>query len=115
MSSKLPSYLRTYRRRSGLTQAELAFLMGVASGTHVSHYERLRRGPSFVTALKFRAILGVQPEDLFPGIFAEVDEAVIKRARVLVDRMKDAPETPALKRKRAALDAILKGSTRAAK
>ena len=39
MPHKLENYLRTYRRRAGLSQDEMAFLLGTKSGTKVSRYE----------------------------------------------------------------------------
>ena len=39
---KLENYLRTYRKRSGLTQREVAFLVGCRNGAQVSRYERRR-------------------------------------------------------------------------
>jgi hypothetical protein len=39
---KLENYLRAYRKKSGLTQRGLAFLLGWQNGGQVSRYERRR-------------------------------------------------------------------------
>ena len=71
MTHRVKTYLRTFRRRSGLTQAEVAFLLGAESGAKVSRYERLSRRPSFQTALGLQAVFGVPAEALLPVISAQ--------------------------------------------
>ena len=56
MATRLPNYLRTYRKRAYLTQDELAFLLGTESGTRVSRYERFSREPAFQTVLAYGVI-----------------------------------------------------------
>src|SRR5437879_2031593 len=56
---KLENYLRTYRKRSGLTQREVAFLVGCRNGAQVSRYEKRRRLPPLRTALACEAAFGV--------------------------------------------------------
>lgn len=63
--------------------------MGVGSGAAVSRYERLARRPSLETALACQAALGVPVHELFPGIYAEVEQAIIQRARLLAARLRE--------------------------
>jgi transcriptional regulator with XRE-family HTH domain len=96
MTSRVKTYLRTFRRRSGVTQAELAFLLGAEDGTLVSRYERLTRKPNLRTALGLQAVFGVSAEHLVPGIYAEVDRSVTRRARLLsrqLERHSDSART----------------------
>jgi hypothetical protein len=44
-SHKLPHYLRTFRKHSGLSQDELAYLLYLQSGTKVCRYERFPSVP----------------------------------------------------------------------
>lgn len=81
------SYLRTHRKRGGLTQDEMAFLLGCQSGTKISRFERLARQPNLKTALACQVILGVPAHELFPGMFAEVEKTVAERARQLSSRL----------------------------
>ena len=46
MTHNLENYLRTYRKRSNLSQDEVAFLLGCRGGTKVSRYERHARKPN---------------------------------------------------------------------
>src|SRR2546429_9576493 len=64
---KLENYLRTYRKRSGLTQREVAFLVGCRNGAQVSRYEKRRRLPPLRTALACEAAFGVPVAELFAG------------------------------------------------
>jgi transcriptional regulator with XRE-family HTH domain len=87
MVPKVPSYLRTYRKRGGLTQNEVAFLLGCQSGTKLSRYERLCRQPNLQTAFACQAIFGIPAHEIFPGMYAEVEQSIAKRARQLSKRI----------------------------
>jgi transcriptional regulator with XRE-family HTH domain len=87
MSRKLTNYLRTYRKRAGLTQGELAFLLGCRNGAKVSRYERLQRVPTLQTALAYEAVLGVPARELFAGMFEEIQRTAKRRVRSLIKRL----------------------------
>ena len=79
--------LRTLRRRSGLTQADVAFLLGCTSGSKVSRYGRLGSEPNLEKALACQIVFNVTPNDLFPGIYQKVAQKVIDRAEILSQRL----------------------------
>ena len=79
MTHKLENYLRTYRKKSGLTQREVAFLLGCQNGAQVSRYEKRRRLPPLRTALAYEAAMGVSVSQLFAGIYEEVSNEIEKR------------------------------------
>lgn len=87
MSSKLTHYLRTYRKRSGLSQQEVAFLLGCRSGAKVSRYERFVREPSLRAAMACEVIFHAKLKELFAGIYEQAERNVAKRARMLVRRL----------------------------
>jgi len=87
MSRRTHNYLRTYRKRAGLTQDELALLLGCTSGTKVSRYERLTREPNLETAFACQAIFGVPAHELFPSIYQNVEQIIKKRAELLKERL----------------------------
>jgi DNA-binding XRE family transcriptional regulator len=80
---KLDNYIRMFRKRAGLFQEEVSFLLGTKRETHVSRWELGRRDPSLETALALSAILSVPVEELFRGRFEKVKDAVTERARLL--------------------------------
>lgn len=88
---RLECYIRPYRRRWGLTQKELTYLLGSKSGTRVSRLERQERQPSLATAFACQAIFGIAPIEMFPGLFAEVEEGVMRRAYDLHERLQGDP------------------------
>src|ERR1700728_718948 len=65
--STLPSYLRYHRKRSGLSQREMAQLLGYPDQESVSRHERSRSVPPLNIALCYQAIFRVPVSELFPG------------------------------------------------
>lgn len=104
MSQRTHNYLRTHRKRAGLTQDELALLLGCKSGTKVSRYERLTREPNLETAFACQAIFGVPAHELFPGIYQNVEQIIKKRAELLKEKL--GGTNAAVEYKRQALNAI---------
>jgi transcriptional regulator with XRE-family HTH domain len=80
---RLPNYLRAQRRKSGLSQNEVAFLLGRMNGAQVSRYEKRRRLPSVETALACELIFGVPVAELFAGVRDSIGKDIGKRRREL--------------------------------
>jgi transcriptional regulator with XRE-family HTH domain len=87
VQQKLTNYLRTFRKRSGLLQSEIAFLLSSGSGCKVSRYERFVRVPNLQTAMAFEIIYGAPVSELFAGIFQKVEKRIVRRARLLAHRL----------------------------
>ena len=90
MSHKLKNYLRTHRKRAGLSQDEIAFLLGCRSGTKVSRYERFARQPSLQTAFAYEVVFRAPARELFGGIFQQVEHTTLNRVQLLVRKLKAA-------------------------
>src|SRR5437867_9936650 len=106
MAHRLSNYLRTHRKRVGLSQDDVAFLLGCRSGAKVSRYERLARRPSLETAFAYEAVFGVPARELFAGVYEKVEEEIRKRARVLAGKLKAAQPDRTIRRKMEALQAM---------
>jgi hypothetical protein len=65
---RLPNYLRTHRKYSGLSQGEVSFLVRQKDKSEFSRYERSVRLPSLRTALACQELYGVAVSDLFAGL-----------------------------------------------
>lgn len=87
MSYKLDNYLRTYRKRTGLSQDEMAFLLGTRSGSKVSRYERCARKPTLETAFAYEVITRASQRDLFTGLYQRTERATLTRIRALRRRL----------------------------
>jgi transcriptional regulator with XRE-family HTH domain len=104
MPRKLVHYLRNERRRSALTQADIAALLGGPWKGRVSWYERGAIPPTEV-ALAYESILGKPVSDLLGGAYDEVAFNVRRRARGLLER-DGIPNTPRRLRRRQTLERI---------
>jgi transcriptional regulator with XRE-family HTH domain len=76
---KLENYLRAFRKRSGLAQRDVAFLLGCENGAQVSRYEKRKRVPPLRTALACAAVFGVPVADLFAGMHEVIGKGIGKR------------------------------------
>jgi transcriptional regulator with XRE-family HTH domain len=114
--SRLQNYLRTHRRRFGLSQKEVAKLLGVASGTKVSRYENFIRTPSVVTVFACEIVFNQPASELFAGRYEEIRAAVRERASQLLTKLNDRPDKQSKKffRKLELLRAIVEANTNAA-
>ena len=77
------NYLRSHRRKSGLTQEEVGFLLGYRNGELVSRYEKRRRLPTLGTALACEAIFGVPISELFADVREAREKDIRKRMQTL--------------------------------
>ena len=66
-SRKLPNYIRPHRKRLGLSQQDVAFLLGWEDASQPSRYEHSLRIPALRTALALAVIFQVPVYDLFSG------------------------------------------------
>ena len=110
MSSKLENYLRTYRKRSGLSQDEVAFLLGGQSGTKVSRYERYARKPNLETLFAYELVFGAPARELFAGVYQKVEKTMLSRAQLLTRKLNRATPNSLATRKLNILKAITSGS-----
>ena len=106
MSVPLQNYLRTYRKRSGLTQTEVAFLLGSDDGMKVSRYERRVQRPTLETALAYEAIFRIPAKKLFAGLYQKVKKETMSRTQLLAQKLAPAKTVRVTPRKLAALRSL---------
>lgn len=87
-SPSLPNYLQSHRKRLGLSQDEVAFLLGAQSGAKVSRYEQFVRVPSLETALALEIILQKPVRELFGAVYRDLEQKVAERNTLLAERKK---------------------------
>ena len=80
---KLHNYLRSHRKRCGLTQAEVAFLVGCKSSSKISGYERRGRLPSLKTLFAFESVYDAPAHEIFAGFAERIGKDVAARKREL--------------------------------
>jgi hypothetical protein len=79
--ARFTNHLRFHRKRSGLSQNELARLIGYSNGVAVSRHERLSDDLPFDAVLRYQAVFRVEISVLFPSAHAaacEIVEASLK-------------------------------------
>lgn len=102
----LPNYLRARRKSAGLSQEELAFLLGFHS-SHICRYERFRRTPGFKIAIAFEVIFKAPIQALFLGDYIAVEKTIFRRVKRLVTRLKKRKANRLTNRKLAHLKQII--------
>jgi len=90
--ASLPNYLLTNRKLLALSQAEVAFLLGVngpSKGSTVSRDETHSREPGLRAVLAYELIYGKPARELFAGVYEQVQQEVAQRAKLLTYRKAD--------------------------
>jgi hypothetical protein len=72
----------------------------------VSRYERFKREPDLRSAFVCQIMFGIPANEIFPGIFAEVEQVTKDRARLLSRKLENSSSTPLTRRKMNILNGI---------
>jgi transcriptional regulator with XRE-family HTH domain len=99
MSQKLHNYLRTYRKRAGLSQREIAYLLGGHDGASVSRYEQGSRQPRLEVILAYEFIFNAPGWELFAGSHEKVQTITLRRARILARKLATTHPNPVIAKK----------------
>ena len=83
MSQRHSNSLKPHRKRSGFTQGELAYLLGLKEHSAISRFEQGHREPSLRTAFAYRLLFDRGLEQLFPQVHAEVCAELASRTEQL--------------------------------
>lgn len=105
MESSSFNYLRMLRQRHALEAKELAFLINQKSGTAITQYEVGDRVPTLEGAFALEVVFGHDAHGLFPGYFEAVEDAVMRRASLLLEQLQEATDQRSTA-KRALLEAL---------
>ena len=87
MADRLVNYLRPQRKRTGLSQKDIATLLGYNEEGPVSRHERFRTIPPLLIALSYEVIFQVPVSELFSGLRHAVADAVDRRLAELESRL----------------------------
>jgi DNA-binding XRE family transcriptional regulator len=70
------NYLRIYRRKAGLSQPDLAAIIGHASAWQIDRHEKNKNVPPLLTALAYEALFNVPVSTLFIGLYETVEHGI---------------------------------------
>lgn len=74
-----------YRKKIGLTQKELAFLLGCNHAAKISRYERFNQNPRLTTAIAYEVVFQTVSRQLFGGLFERIEQETRQRIRQLLE------------------------------
>jgi transcriptional regulator with XRE-family HTH domain len=111
--TKFSNYLRANRKRLGLSQEDVAYLLGADSGAKVCRYEQFVREPSLKTALACEAVFQKSASELLSELYHKISRDVVKRAKALLRKTERLRPGRRRERKRKALHLIINGPGKA--
>lgn len=106
MPRKLPQYVRTHRLHLGLTQEDLAILLGYANGSKLSQVEHNKRVLTQTALIACLLIFDCTVIDLFPGQAMVIEESVCNRAHERAAVLAALPTVPRKAHRIQALEGI---------
>lgn len=105
-SEPLPNYIKMFRRRTGLSQNEVAALLGAKDGRNFSTYERGLHVPKLETILALEVIFDAKAAAIFAGLAFAAERLTKRQAAAVLERLGDDANNPALALKVASLRRI---------
>ena len=92
MKTRRPlNYLRSYRLRWGLSQGELANLLGCKTAGVISRIEKKLRAPTLKIVIGCFVIFGTPAAEVFPDISGTVETDVMERVWALYEKVQGDP------------------------
>jgi transcriptional regulator with XRE-family HTH domain len=88
---KAVNYLRSYRLRWGLSQGELAHLLGWKRADVVSRIEKKQRPPTLRLVIACFILFGTPAAELFPDIAASIEIDVMARVQEMYETIQSNP------------------------
>jgi transcriptional regulator with XRE-family HTH domain len=95
----LRTYLRLRRRESGLSQDDLADLVGT-HGSVISDYELERHPISARLLIAVELIFGLAGRDMFPALYRQIEEEVCIATAALYEQLEGKTDARSAKRRK---------------
>ena len=90
MREHLGNYIRAYRRKAGLSQRELAQVLGCDDEGPISRHERLSSVPPLLMAIGYSVVFRKPISELFAGLSEAVEQVVEERLSALELELKQS-------------------------
>jgi transcriptional regulator with XRE-family HTH domain len=84
-----PNFLRLYRKRSPLTQADIAYLMSLSDYSNISRYEKGQRTPSIELLLVYHLLFAKSIESFFEHQSEIILSNLLERIEPLISQLKN--------------------------
>ncbi len=113
MKTKRPiNYLRSYRLRWGLSQRQLAYLLGWPTSEIISRVEKKHRAPTHKLVIACFILFGTPAAELFPEITAGIETVVLARVWDFYEQIQGDPSRKTKKQIQLLEDAIKRAEGR---
>ena len=76
MAPSAATRLPSHRRRAGLTQREVAKIVGLESDVQIFRHEKGSAIPSLIVAIGFEVLFQASIAELFPGLHEAVSQSI---------------------------------------
>jgi len=86
----MANYLRSRRRKAGLSQRELARVLGFLTENQVGRHERGVLLPTFLVAISLEIVFRASTSELFPGVYETVRQNVEERLDALERELQES-------------------------
>ncbi|MBL7821436.1 MAG: helix-turn-helix transcriptional regulator [Saprospiraceae bacterium] len=86
--SSPPNYLRMYRKRSGLIQEDIAYILDLPDYSNISRYEKGQRTPTIELLLTYHHLFDIPIETFFEQESEIIKLRLIERLIQLVPELK---------------------------
>jgi len=93
------NYLRVYRKRSWLTQSDIAFLMKLPGYTNLSRCEKGQRTPSIEMILIYHILFNTPIEFFFQKQKLFLQEEMLSRIKQLIEDLRPHDKIPKVQRR----------------
>jgi transcriptional regulator with XRE-family HTH domain len=81
--SPVGTYLRFLRKRSGLSQRQLAKVLSIVTSDQISRHERSVAPPNLLAAMGYQVVFQQAVSEIFPGLYHAVESLIEERLREL--------------------------------
>jgi transcriptional regulator with XRE-family HTH domain len=82
-----PNFLRVYRKRSPLTQRDIAFLLQLPDHCNISRYESGQREPDIEVLLTYRHVFDTSLESFYRHQSELIRPDLVKRIQELIEEV----------------------------
>lgn len=110
MSITYRAYLRSVRKKSGLTQTDLAFLLNLKQGSAVSKLENRSLHISAQLLLSYCIIFDTTPIELAPGLVTDITNNIQANTTALLNMVRLANSSQATRKEMALLNILNRSS-----
>jgi DNA-binding XRE family transcriptional regulator len=115
MKAKNLNLLRSYRLRWGLSQGELAYLLGWSRSEVISRIEMKQRAPTLKLVIGCIILFGIPAAELFPDLSTGIEADVIARVWEFYEKIQGDPSKKTKKQIELLESAIERAAQRTAK